>query len=182
MPENVFPDYGNEKRKEISSNRAENLLFGRKLSDNSNVGAEDPGEIPLTTLIEFTLDGASGQDFYDTRLVNGYNVPFLVNAEVSSGNYSVSACGANINTVCPPELKVTDEGGAIIACKSTYEVFNTDEYYCNPNKYSTVFKQAYPMAYSYAYNDKMSTFTCKAPTYILTFCPTAVWFRLSLQS
>ncbi|XP_068636135.1 pathogenesis-related protein 5-like [Aristolochia californica] len=135
--------------------------------------------IPPTTLIEFTLDRAGGQDFYDTSLAG-------------SRSGGVSAYGENMNMVCPPGLKVTDEGGAIIACKSACEAFNTDEccyrgaFYCpdtcNPNMYSTVFKQACPTAYSYAYDDKTITFTCKAPAYILTFCPRVVRFQLSLQS
>ncbi|XP_068647363.1 thaumatin-like protein 1b [Aristolochia californica] len=148
---------------------------------SNKVACNGAGAIPPATLIEFTLDGGGGQDFYDTSLVDGYNVPFSVNPQGGSGSCGVSACGANINAACPPELKVTDEGGAIIACKSACEAFNTDEYCCrgafggpdtcNPNKYSTVFKQACPTAYSYAYDDKTSTFTCKAPAYILTFCP-----------
>lgn len=43
---------------------------------------------------------------------------------------------------------------------------------CRPSFYSTIFKTACPRAYSYAYDDGSSTFTCKAYDYSLTFCPT----------
>ncbi|MQL41280.1 hypothetical protein EI012_25510 [Escherichia coli] len=38
--------------------------------------------------------------------------------------------------------------------------------------YSQFFEQQCPDAYSYAYDDKSSTFTCSArPDYAITFCP-----------
>ncbi|XP_068651839.1 thaumatin-like protein 1 isoform X2 [Aristolochia californica] len=148
---------------------------------SNNVPCNGAGAIPPATLIEFTLNGSGGEDFYDTSLVDGYNVPISVNPRGGTGRCGVSACAANVNAVCPPELKVTGDGGATIACKSACEAFDTDEYCCRgayggpetckPNKYSRVFKQACPSAYSYAYDDKTSTFTCKAAAYLLTFCP-----------
>ncbi|CAH2042955.1 unnamed protein product [Thlaspi arvense] len=36
------------------------------------------GATPPTTLVEFTLSGDQGMDFYDVSLVDGYNVPVLV--------------------------------------------------------------------------------------------------------
>ncbi|XP_037494548.1 thaumatin-like protein 1a [Jatropha curcas] len=41
-----------------------------------------------------------------------------------------------------------------------------------PTKYSLIFKQQCPQAYSYAYDDKTSTFTCNGgANYLITFCP-----------
>ncbi|BAS90608.1 Os04g0576600 [Oryza sativa Japonica Group] len=67
------------------------------------------------------------------------------------------------------------------ACRSACEAFGEEEYCCSgayatpvtcrrPTAYSTIFKSACPRAYSYAYNDGMSTFTCNAAAYTITFC------------
>ncbi|KAG9456798.1 hypothetical protein H6P81_001306 [Aristolochia fimbriata] len=148
---------------------------------SNRVSCDGAGAIPPATLIEFTLDGSGGQDFYDTSLVDGYNVPFSVRPQGGTGKCGESACAADINALCPSELKVTGDGGETIACKSACEAFNTDEYCCRgshgspdtckPNRYSTQFKNACPSAYSYAYDDQTSTFTCKAPAYLHTYCP-----------
>ncbi|MBO8631238.1 Thaumatin pathogenesis-related protein, partial [Staphylococcus aureus] len=71
--------------------------------------------------------------------------------------------------------------GSTAGCKSACAAFGTDEYCCkgvsnDPNKckptnYSMIFKNACPLAYSYAYNDGSSTFTCTGANYLLTFCP-----------
>ena len=42
---------------------------------------------------------------------------------------------------------------------------------CHPSYYSTLFKKACPRAYSYAFDDGTSTFTCKAYEYDIVFCP-----------
>ncbi|MGI4329182.1 thaumatin family protein, partial [Klebsiella pneumoniae] len=42
---------------------------------------------------------------------------------------------------------------------------------CKPSSYSELFKSACPHAYSYAYDDKTSTFTCAGADYHITFCP-----------
>ncbi|XP_039135370.1 thaumatin-like protein 1 [Dioscorea cayenensis subsp. rotundata] len=138
------------------------------------------GAAPPTTLAEFTLAGGDGtMDFYDVSLVDGYNIAMLVEPNGSSASAcAVTGCVAELNGACPVELKV----GAGIACKSACEAFGTDEYCCNgvygnpnackPTVYSEFFKRACPRAYSYAYDDATSTFTCSsADSYVITFCP-----------
>ncbi|XP_058077246.1 thaumatin-like protein 1b [Magnolia sinica] len=150
------------------------------------VACNGMGAVPPATLIEFTLQGDGGKDFYDTSLVDGFNVPFSVAPQGGTGDCTVSGCPADVNadTICPQELRVTaPAGGATIACKSACEAFNTDEYCCRgafntsdtckPTNYSMIFKNACPLAYSYAYNDGSSTFTCTGADYILTYCPGA---------
>jgi hypothetical protein len=72
--------------------------------------------------------------------------------------------------------------GAVVACKSACDEFGAPQYCCTgaygapttctPTQYSLAFKAACPTAYSYAYDDATSTFTCKAPSgYAITFCP-----------
>ncbi|XP_057435069.1 thaumatin-like protein 1b [Lotus japonicus] len=142
------------------------------------------GAAPPATLAEFTLDGSDGLDFFDVSLVDGYNVPMLVVPEGGSGNNcTATGCVGDLNGACPSELRVTSvDGKRNVACKSACEAFGSPQYCCSgaygspntckPSTYSQVFKSACPRAYSYAYDDKSSTFTCASATaYTITFCP-----------
>jgi hypothetical protein len=138
---------------------------------------------PPATLAEFTLDGSGGLDFYDVSLVDGYNLPMLVVPQGGTGgNCTTTGCVVDLNGECPSELSVTDsEGDGVVACKSACEAFGDSKYCCSgpnatpdtcsPSSYSEIFKKACPHAYSYAYDDKTSTFTCAGADYLITFCP-----------
>lgn len=145
------------------------------------------GAIPPATLAEFTLDGAGGLDFYDVSLVDGYNLPMSVAPKNGkAGNCTVTGCATDLNGPCPLELTVIGSGGSgggghCIACKSACEAFGDPRYCCSgaygspntckPTIYSELFKSACPRAYSYAYDDATSTFTCASADYTITFCP-----------
>ncbi|XP_022775421.1 thaumatin-like protein 1b [Durio zibethinus] len=140
------------------------------------------GAIPPATLAEFTLNGVGGLDFYDVSLVDGYNLPMMVSAHGGTGgNCSSAGCAADLNGDCPLELKVVN-GSEGVACKSACNAFGDPQYCCigayatpntcKPSSYSQFFKAACPTAYSYAYDDGTSTFTCAGADYIITFCPT----------
>ncbi|KAL1805444.1 hypothetical protein ACET3Z_028512 [Daucus carota] len=139
------------------------------------------GATPPATLAEFTLDGSGGLDFFDVSLVDGYNLPMMVVPQGGSGpNCSSTGCVADLNGACPSPLRVMS-GEEGVACKSACEAFGSAEYCCSgaygtpdkcsPSAYSKVFKSACPTAYSYAYDDKSSTFTCAGADYLITFCP-----------
>ncbi|CAM0872239.1 unnamed protein product [Alopecurus aequalis] len=136
------------------------------------------------TLAEFTLDGGGHNDFYDVSLVDGYNLPILVEPAGSNGNTgttcAAAGCSADLNLRCPAELRSAGGG----ACRSACDAFGTPEYCCsgafaNPNTcrptaYSQAFKLACPRSYSYAFDDPTSTFTCGGGRdYTITFCPVA---------
>ncbi|KAK2426987.1 thaumatin protein [Trifolium repens] len=133
---------------------------------------------PPATLAEFTL-GTGSMDFYDVSLVDGYNLPMMVTTSGGTGSCEVTGCSSDLNLKCPSELKV--EGGG--ACNSACGAFGKPEYCCNgafsnpdtchPSVYSQMFKAACPKAYSYAYDDGSSTFTCSGADYSITFCPTS---------
>ncbi|KAJ8452993.1 hypothetical protein Cgig2_014756 [Carnegiea gigantea] len=149
------------------------------------------GAIPPATLAEFTLNGAGGLDFYDVSLVDGYNLPVLVVARGGhGGDCSPTGCLIDLNVACPRELSVAAERGngsdvvgfgTAVACKSACEAFGDPQFCCSegystpdtchPSVYSVFFKEACPRAYSYAYDDKTSTFTCASADYIIIFCP-----------
>lgn len=94
-----------------------------------------------------------------------------------------TACARNLNTDCPNALRLKYKGKTH-GCKSACLAFNTDLYCCKnrhntpqtcrqrdfPVNYPKFFKDRCPDAYSYAYDDHKSTYTCKASTYLVTFC------------
>ncbi|KAK8518695.1 hypothetical protein V6N13_018031 [Hibiscus sabdariffa] len=136
------------------------------------------GAAPPATLAEFTL-GTGGQDFYDVSLVDGYNMPMIVEGNGGSGLCASTGCTTDLNRQCPPELRVGDGD----ACKSACGAFGSPEYCCSgaystpatckPSVYSEMFKAACPRSYSYAYDDATSTFTCTGADYTVTFCPSS---------
>lgn len=142
------------------------------------------GGNPPISLVEFTLAENHGQDFYDVSLVDVFNVPISVSPQGGSGNNCTSSsCAADVNSVCPTELAVKgSDGGTTISCKSACEEFNQPEYCCTgnfqtpvtckPSSYSMIFKDQCPQAYSYAYDDLTSTFSCSGgANYAVIFCP-----------
>lgn len=149
---------------------------------SGQVPCNGAGAIPPASLVEFTLSGSGGQDFYDVSLVDGFNLPVSVAPQGGSAGCRSASCPGNINQVCPAELAVKGSDGSVIACKSACEAFNQPQYCCTgeygtpdkcqPTKYSKIFKNQCPQAYSYAYDDKSSTFTCATGGgYLVTFCP-----------
>ncbi|KAL6603319.1 hypothetical protein ACP70R_043680 [Stipagrostis hirtigluma subsp. patula] len=154
------------------------------------------GAAPPATLAEFTLAGGTGgNDFYDVSLVDGFNVPMLVapQAPAANGSCQATGCAADLNGACPAELRVVSPvagaaaaaATATVACRSACEAFGAAQYCCSgaygspaacaPTAYSQFFKAACPRAYSYAYDDATSTFTCAAAGggYDVVFCPGA---------
>ncbi|KAL7237388.1 hypothetical protein ACSBR2_003639 [Camellia fascicularis] len=139
------------------------------------------GAIPPATLAEFTLNGDQGLDFYDVSLVDGFNIPILViTVGGTSGGCSSTGCLVDLNGGCPTDLRVA-RGNLGVACRSACEAFADPQYCCSegfntpdtcqPSVYSQFFKHACPRSYSYAYDDKTSTFTCAAADYLIIFCP-----------
>ncbi|KAJ8935268.1 hypothetical protein NQ314_012910, partial [Rhamnusium bicolor] len=145
------------------------------------------GGTPPATLAEITLKGSSGLDFYDISLVDGFNVRVSIEPQGGQGDggqYSCkrAACGSQINSNCPGELQ-KKHGNTVIACNSACNAFHTDQYCCAgahnkpetcrssdwPKNYPAFFKRECPDAYSYAYDDHKSTFTCKSQGYLITF-------------
>lgn len=100
----------------------------------------------------------------------------------SGGGCSATGCLVDLNGACPADLRVArGTQGPSIACKSACEAFGDPRYCCSeayntpdtcgPSVYSLFFKHACPRAYSYAYDDKTSTYTCASADYVIIFCP-----------
>jgi hypothetical protein len=82
-------------------------------------------------------------------------------------------------------------GGGAVACRSACEAFAQDKYCCSgayatpatcsSTAYSSIFKSACPRAYSYAYDDGTSLFTCNAVDYTISFCLPPTGYQSSLS-
>lgn len=135
------------------------------------------GGVPPATLAEFTLD--SPLDFYDISLVDGYNMPISITPSGGSSDCKSVGCVSDLNLNCPSSLQVRRDGN-VVACRSACLAFERSEYCCtgaynSPNvckatSYSEYFKASCPTAYSYAYDDQTSLFTCKGADYLIRFC------------
>ncbi|VDH98798.1 uncharacterized protein [Mytilus edulis] len=141
---------------------------------------------PPASLAEITLN--SPQDFYDLSLVDGFNIPLTLKPTSRYGGGNAywckeAYCRTDMNAICPSELqKVVN--GRVVGCKSACVAFHRDEYCCAgahnrpqtcnpatwPKDYHAVFKNPCPTAYSYAYDDHTSTFTCQNTNYDVIFC------------
>mmetsp|Transcript_19777 Transcript_19777/g.27612 ORF Transcript_19777/g.27612 Transcript_19777/m.27612 type:complete len:227 (-) Transcript_19777:478-1158(-) len=125
--------------------------------------------------------------------------PYAANPQYDCGN---AVCTSDINPECPRELQLTPKqaikmlppnplrdteypGMATIGCHSACDALAEPKYCCTaqyslpttcpPTKYSQLFKSACPGAYSYAYDDKSSLFTCRSSvdtpsSYTIKFC------------
>ncbi|XP_051130221.1 thaumatin-like protein 1b [Andrographis paniculata] len=144
------------------------------------IPCDTAGGIPPVTLVEFTLAGADNKDFFDVSLVDGFNLPVAV--APSRRSCPPTSCPADVNSGCPAEFAVRGGDGNVVGCKSACVALNQPEYCCSgefstpekcpPTKYSMMFKRQCPQAYSYAYDDATSTFTCpNGGDYRITFCP-----------
>ncbi|KAM7255198.1 hypothetical protein ACFE04_020439 [Oxalis oulophora] len=149
---------------------------------SGQVACNGAGGAPPASLIEFTIAPNGKPDFYDVSLVDGFNLPVSATPQGGSVGCKPTSCPADINAVCPSELVLKGGGGRVIGCKSACLAFNQPEYCCTgafgtpdtckPSKYAQIFKGKCPQAYSYAYDDKSSTFTCTGEAnYLITFCP-----------
>ncbi|XP_033758652.1 pathogenesis-related protein 5-like [Pecten maximus] len=145
---------------------------------------------PPATLAEFTLDGWGEEDYYDLSLVDGFNL--MMTIIPVSGTYDTNhhgtyycaraGCYSDLNQGCPGEQQ-QHYGGQVVACKSACEATGRDDYCCR-NAHNTpqtcpsfpgarFFKGRCPEAYSYAYDDHKSTFTCRGrpkTAYTVRFC------------
>ncbi|XP_022959726.1 thaumatin-like protein [Cucurbita moschata] len=154
---------------------------GKGTCDTGDCGGvlecDGAGGTPPATLAEFTLD--SPKDFYDVSLVDGYNMEISISPSGGSGSCRTVKCLSDLNQRCPSGLEVKKKG-VTIACKSACLAFDTPQYCCTgaygspqtckPTGYSKAFKSACPMAYSYAYDDPTSIFTCQNANYSIVFC------------
>ncbi|KAM4106926.1 hypothetical protein ACJW30_04G100000 [Castanea mollissima] len=169
-------------RTECSTDNCGKFTCATAECSTGQVACNGNGAKPPASLVEIFIAADGGQDFYDVSLVDGFNLPISVATKGGSGECRASSCPTNVTKACPTELQMKGSDGRVLACKSACTAFNTSKYCCTgtfnvpktcpPTDYSRLFKQQCLQAYSYAYDDKDSTFTCSGrPDYLITFCP-----------
>lgn len=160
-------------------------VWGRNKCDHSDMQfCGTSGAAAPASLAEFLFNGANSQDYYDVSLVDGYNIPISISpngAQASGGNsYQCGSPKATSLPSCPSANVVKDNSGNYVGCKSTCSAENTPETCCtgaynSPDKctasaFANQIKSSNPSAYSFAYDDKTSTFACSPSGYTVTLC------------
>ncbi|KAI9304630.1 thaumatin [Cunninghamella echinulata] len=159
-------------------------IWGRYTSDSADT-FKFSGIWAPSTLAEFDFL-PTRETYYDISLVDGSNLPMSIAPDqISSNSFKVKKhCGTpvcNSLPTCPTEFQTTDPNGKVNGCKSACSHYGTAEYCCtgkynspeacSSNKYAASVKSACPDAYSYAYDDATSVYSCGSKGYTVTFCP-----------
>jgi len=160
-------------------------VWGRNKCDHSDMlYCGTSGGAAPASLAEFLFSGSNGQDYYDVSLVDGYNIPISISVDggQSSGqdSYQCGSPAALSLPQCPSANVVKDNSGNYVGCKSTCSLDNTPETCCTgdyntpskctTNAFAKLVKASNPTAYSFAYDDKTSTFACSPSGYTVTLC------------
>ncbi|XP_006286158.2 LEAF RUST 10 DISEASE-RESISTANCE LOCUS RECEPTOR-LIKE PROTEIN KINASE-like 2.4 isoform X1 [Capsella rubella] len=151
--------------------------------DCQSRGIECPGSYSWSpvTYILFRIDDG-GTNSYTISLEYGYNLPLKVVPSIPT--CISSGCMVDLSKTCPNDLKKF-VGRDLVACNSACRESGSQEncctrYFnskqtCKPTQYVQNLDRACPYAYSYAFNDNNSTFTCTNSTdYVITFCPSSI--------
>ncbi|GAA5975734.1 hypothetical protein JCM10908_005262 [Rhodotorula pacifica] len=138
------------------------------------------GVIP-STLAEFNFQKAV--DFYDTSVVDGFNVPLAITS--SSKKCKRSNCPYDLLSACPRALQKKNGKGKVIGCLTDCAANPQNSEYCCFGEHNTLascpasgvphlkwWKAMCPGAYAYAYDDATSLYPCSdRADYTITFCP-----------
>ncbi len=158
-------------------------IWGKVQCTTTNGKLACAGDPFPSSLAELTLtSSATGLDFYDVSLVDGFNLPIAIEAVGHTADpahpYDCGSptCAADLNATCPQPLQDSVDGGVLACANDECKVLgdndasSTDCIY--PNSYTEYFKNACPTSYSYPSDDPTSTFTCKGYNdYAVVFCP-----------
>ncbi|KAI3690211.1 hypothetical protein L2E82_48187 [Cichorium intybus] len=136
------------------------------------------------TIAEFNISQTTeGKDVYDVSIVDGYNLPILIDAigGTCSGLHSCAKTGCidDLNQRCPTELTLAGGG----ACMSACQAFGSPEYCCSssfsspstckPTAYAQLFQSACPRSYTNGFDGLASKYLCTGADYTVRFCPAA---------
>lgn len=139
------------------------------------------GGQPPATVVEMTLGTSQNQlHYYDVSLVDGFNLPISMIPVGGGVGCGVAACEADLNVCCPAAFVVRQQG-KVVGCKSACLATNAPKYCCTgefgspgkckPSVFAHLFKAICPRAYSYAFDESTGLNRCRAPRYVVTFCP-----------
>ncbi|RZC70693.1 hypothetical protein C5167_033931 [Papaver somniferum] len=139
------------------------------------------GGEPPASVVEMTLGtSTSPLHYYDVSLVDGFNLPVSMVPVGGGVGCGIAGCETDLNICCPSALEVK-QGDKVVGCKSACLAAKSPKYCCTGDYatpqtckatvFAKLFKAICPRAYSFAYDDSSSLRTCRAPRYVITFCP-----------
>jgi hypothetical protein len=158
-------------------------IWGKTLCTTSGGTTTCASSAFPASLAELTLTKtATGLDFYDVSLVDGFNLPIELEAVGHTPDpahpYDCGSptCAANLDATCSAQFQDSADRQVIACANDACKVIgmnNPSAPSCvYPNQYTEFFKMACPTAYSYPSDDPTSTFTCKGfNDYAVIFCP-----------
>ncbi|WJX41485.1 hypothetical protein P8452_28833 [Trifolium repens] len=93
----------------------------------------------------------------------------------------IASCEVDLNVCCPSALEVK-RNGKVVGCKSACLAMQSAKYCCTGSysdpktckreHFLLIFLRLFVLRlYSYAYDDTSSLNRCRAPRYVITFCP-----------
>ncbi|KAL3523847.1 hypothetical protein ACH5RR_016681 [Cinchona calisaya] len=140
------------------------------------------GGLPPATVVEMTLGTSQNQlHYYDVSLVDGFNLPVSMIPVGGGVGCGVASCEADLNICCPAAFVVRQQEGKVVGCKSACLATKAPKYCCTgefanpgrckPTVFARLFKAICPRAYSYAFDESTGLNRCRAPRYVITFCP-----------
>ncbi|KAJ8946575.1 hypothetical protein NQ318_008305 [Aromia moschata] len=103
------------------------------------------------TVAVFKFEGEDKEDQYYVSIAEGFNRPIKIQPTTSNHRCKSSLCHANINHHCPPTHQVKNDQGAVVACKSSPELF----------------QKLCPDAIASETDEVMNTLTCRSNTYLV---------------
>ncbi|EGT36141.1 hypothetical protein CAEBREN_31055 [Caenorhabditis brenneri] len=186
----------NEQSRKISvENDWEGVIWGRTFCDRrmrcatGDCGNREQcngtlGRFPFT-VAEFNLNEANDEDVYSVSLINGYNVPILIDPFGGKGCLRAGGCFSDINEICPERMRITTGrrgvDNNVVGCRSPCAALQSDRECCRGNfatpdtcfrsHVAQTFKDACPGAYSYRFDDATSSFGCQSNAeYLVQFC------------
>lgn len=128
------------------------------------------------TLAEFSIESVNSMDFYDISIVNGFNLPMIIEATGRSGQHCHSTgCTEDMNRLCPGDLRTKSGDACQNKCKATGTIGSS---VCGLTNYLQLFKNACPMVFVFPTDDANAVFSCSTGDYVITFCPNELRYRV----
>ncbi|CAP37203.2 Protein CBR-THN-6 [Caenorhabditis briggsae] len=129
----------NEQDRKISVEDSwQGIIWGRTFCDSrmrcatGNCGNREQcngtlGRFPFT-IAEFSLDESNDKDVYSVSLINGYNIPILIEPFGGKDCQRAGGCISDINEVCPERMRITNgrrrENGNVVGADPLVMLFD----------------------------------------------------------
>ncbi|KAF1757044.1 hypothetical protein GCK72_013499 [Caenorhabditis remanei] len=133
---------------------------------------------PPMTVAEFSFETDGFNDTYSVSMLNGFNIPVLIDPYGPLECARAGGCYSNPNDACPMELAI-QRAGKTVGCKTGCLVYNNNreccrgvfanEVACSKTIAGQIFKAACPTAIAHELDDS-NAMTCNGASYVVQFC------------